>query len=368
MAEIFVFVGTYTEDIEFGTEEILRGEGEGIYILALDSTTGRLRHCRTAEGIVNPSYLCMEPRYRFLYAVNELKIYEGKASGAVSAFSLDPDTKDLQLLNKQPTQGTDPCHVCLNAAGTHAFVSNFMSGSVCVFPVLNDGSLGEASQFIQHSGNSHDPRRQAGPHAHSLTFDPENRFAFVPDLGMDKLMVYAHNPAAGYLTPPAVAYYPLPPGSGPRHFEFHPNGNLAYLINELSSGIVAFRYDRKTGYLWELQTVSTLPEGFNGDNTCADIHIPAFGRFVYGSNRGHDSIVIYKIDEESGLLSYIGHRKTGGKTPRNFAVDPAGKFLLAANQDSNTIVTFRINAETGALTQICSFDIPTPVCVKCAIF
>jgi 6-phosphogluconolactonase len=361
----FVFVGTYTESIKFGTGNILSGKGEGIYILTFDSSTGKLEHYRTVKDIVNPSYFCLRTNNRFVYVVNELKHYDGKASGSVSAFELNQENMSLRLLNKQPTQGTDPCHICLDNAEKHVFVSNFMSGSVCVFPILDDGSLGEASQFIQHSGSSKDPVRQTGPHAHSLTFDSRNQFAFVPDLGIDKLVVYKHDAATGSLMRGIAADYSLPPGSGPRHFTFHPNGRFAYLINELASGIMVFSYDQRTGSLRELQNVSTVPETFRGDNTCADIHIPVTGRFVYGSNRGHDSIVIYRIDETTGLLTYIGHEKTGGKTPRNFAIDPAGHFLLIANQDSDTLVTFCIDQETGKLSPASNITVPTPVCVKC---
>ena len=362
--ELFVFIGTYTENIRFGTGAVLEGRGKGIYIYRMDPDSGTLTHYRTAEGIVNPSYLCPSPDKRFLYSVNELKIYEGKASGSVSAFSVDPASRELRLLNKKPTRGTDPCHVCLNDAGTRLFVSNFMSGSVCVFPVRQDGGLGEALQFIQHEGAGIDPRRQAGPHAHSLTLDARNRFAFVPDLGLDKVMVYAFDPESGRpLVPGKTPFVKVPPGAGPRHFEFHPGGKFAYLINELASSMTAFRYDAAAGALEELQTVPTVPAGYGGRNTCADVHIAPSGNFIYGSNRGHDSIVIYKIDEATGLLEYAGHESTQGKTPRNFAVEPSGRFLLAANQDSDTIVTFRIDGEAGRLSRAHVTEVPTPVCV-----
>ena len=361
----FIFTGTYTENIKFGTGAILEGKGEGIYILSFDSLTGKLEPYRTVTGIVNPSYLCLRADNRFLYAVNELKQYEGKASGCVSAFEINREDMSLRLLNKQPTQGTDPCHVCLDNSERHIFVSNFMSGSVCVFPVLHDGSLGEASQFIQHAGSSKDPVRQTGPHAHSLTFDEKNNFAFVPDLGIDKVVVYKFDAATGHLTHGIAADHTVPPGSGPRHFEFHPNGRFAYLINELVSTITVFQYEEETGCLKELQTVSTVRKGFEGKNTCADIHVGLSGNFLYGSNRGEDSIVIYKIDKKSGRLSYCGHKNSGGKTPRNFSIDITGGYLLAANQDSDTICVFRIDEESGELSQVDSFVVPTPVCVKC---
>jgi 6-phosphogluconolactonase len=300
---------------------------------------------------------------RFIYVVNELKHYQGKACGSVSAFELNQQDMSLHLLNRQPTQGTDPCHICLDNTEKHVFVSNFMSGSICVFPVLDDGSIGEASQFIQHSGSSRDPVRQTGPHAHSLSYDTMNRFAFVPDLGIDKLVIYKHNAATGCLTRGIAADYDLPPGSGPRHFTFHPNGRFAYLINELASTISVFHYNEEGG-LTDMQTVSTVQEGFKGDNTCADIHITPSGKFLYGSNRGEDSIIICKIDETDGYLSYIGHSGSGGRTPRSFTIDADGRYLLAANQDSDTIAVFTIDEITGELSRIGCMDIPTPVCVK----
>jgi 6-phosphogluconolactonase len=363
----FVFVGTYTESIRFGTGNILNGKGEGIYILDFDASTGELKPYGVVKGIVNPSYLCLRKDNKFVYAVNELKQYEGKASGSVSAFELNQKDMSLRLLNKRPTQGTDPCHICLDNAEKHIFVSNFMSGSVCVFPLLEDGSIGEASQFIQHSGSSKDPVRQAGPHAHSLSFDSRNHFAFVPDLGIDKLAVYRYEAATGHLARAVTADYSLPPGSGPRHFTFHPNARYAYLINELASKITAFSYEQETGSLRELQTVPTVREGFRGANTCADIHIAPSGKFLYGSNRGEDSIVIYKINEVDGHLSYIGHSGSGGRTPRNFTIDASGRYLLAANQDSDTIVVFAIDRETGELSRVGCKDIPTPVCLNWAV-
>jgi 6-phosphogluconolactonase len=366
-AGFFVFVGTYTQNIRFGTGAIVEGRGEGIYILAFDPAAGTLKHYRSVKDIANPSYLCLTADRRFVYAVNELKKYEGNDCGSVSAFELNQQDMSLRLLNKRPTRGTDPCHVCLDEAGKYIFVSNFMSGSLCTFPIHDDGRLGTDSQFIQHSGSSIDPIRQTGPHAHSLTLDRTNRFAFVPDLGIDKLAVYRYEAASGHLLPAPAADYKAQPGSGPRHFTFHPNGRFAYLIHELSSTITAFRYEEENGLLTQTQSVPTIRRTFNGDNTCADIHIAPSGKFLYGSNRGEDSIVIYRIDGLHGHLSYAGHEDCGGRTPRSFAIAPGGRFLFAANQDSDTIVTFRIDETTGCLSRTGCIDIPTPVCVKCVM-
>ena len=237
--EMLVYVGTYTEPIRFGSGKILQGKGEGIYVYRMDESSGAMELVRVVAGVTNPSYLAFDSTQRFLYAVNELKTYEDQPTGTVSAFAVDPKTGDLAFLNKQLTHGTDPCHVLVDKKRTHVFVANFMSGSICVLPVREDGSLGQASDFIQHHGSSIDPARQKGPHAHSVTLDAANRFAFVPDLGLDKLMVYRFDPKRGMLEANSVPWIKTKPGAGPRHVAFHPNGKWAYLINELDSTLTA---------------------------------------------------------------------------------------------------------------------------------
>jgi 6-phosphogluconolactonase len=364
---MLVFIGTYTEPILFGTGKVLQGKGEGIYACRLDERSGALERIAVTTGVVNPSYLAFDRSRRFLYAVNELKTFEGRASGTVSAFSVDRDSGELEFMNRQLTRGTDPCHVSLDAACRHVFVANFASGSVCVLPVRDDGSLADACDFVQHRGSGTDPRRQAGPHAHSVTLDAANRFAFVPDLGLDKLMIYRYDSERGTLAPNAKPSLDATPGAGPRHLAFHPQGRFAYLVNELDSTVVALAYDASDGTFERLQTVSTLPGSFVGESTCADIDVGPSGRFVYASNRGHDSIAVYRIARNDGTLSLVEHASTQGRTPRSFGIDPSGRFLLAANQDTDAIATFRIDADTGALRftgEIAS--IPTPVCVKFA--
>jgi 6-phosphogluconolactonase len=363
--DIFVYVGTYTEPIRFGTGKILDGKGKGIYIFRMDPSSGAMEPVGKTTGVTNPSYLTFDSTGRFLYAVNELKTFEDRPTGTVSAFAVDPKTGGLEFLNKRLTHGTDPCHVLADRKGRHVFVANFMSGSVCVLPVNDDGSLGEACDFIQHQGSGIDPVRQNGPHAHSVTLDQANRFAFIPDLGLDRLMVYRFDPKRGLLEPSGVPWIKMKPGAGPRHVAFHPGGRFAYLINELDSTLAALTYDGRKGAFKMLQIVPTLPEGFRGQSTCADIQVSPSGTFVYGSNRGHDSIVIHRVDPRTGRLAYVGHEPTLGKTPRNFAIDPTGRFLLAANQDSDTIVTFRINPKTGEIRPTGHVTpVPTPVCVK----
>jgi 6-phosphogluconolactonase len=360
-----MFIGTYTEPIRFGTGKILEGKGKGIYVYRLDGSSGAVELCSLAEGVPNPSYLAFDSSYRFLYAVNELKEFEGAPTGAVSAFSLDPGSGELTFLNMKPSHGADPCHLTVDKTGNYVLVANFMSGSVCVLPIREDGSLGDATDVVQHQGSSVDPVRQTGPHAHAVTLDDTGRYAFVPDLGLDKLMIYTFDANRGKLEPNHEAWVEVSPGSGPRQLVMHPQGRYAYLINELDSTMTAFRYEGDTGTLREIQTLSTLPKDFNGASTCAEVQISRSGRFLYGSNRGHDSIVIYAVDQLDGTLTYVGHESTQGKTPRSFTVAPAGDFLLAANQDTHNVVIFRLDPASGELMPTShSVDVPTPVCVK----
>jgi len=361
-----VYVGTYSEPILFGTGQVVQGQGKGIYRFRFDAAAGALALDGIAEGVRNASYLAFDPKRRFLYCVNEFKEFEGKASGALSAFAIDPDTGDLTFLNIKASHGTDPCHLTVDATGRFLLVANFASGSVCVLPIDDDGSLQEASQVIQHEGSSVDPKRQTGPHAHAVTLDGANRYLFVPDLGMDKVMIYAFDAASGHLAPnSAQPFIATKPGAGPRQIAMHPGGAFAYLINELDSTVTACRYVADAGSLTKIQTLSTLPDGFDGQSTCAEVQIAPSGRFLYGSNRGHNSIVIYAIDPDAGTLTLVGHESTRGETPRNFEVSPTGAFLAAANQDSNNVVMFRVDRETGKLTATGNVvEAGTPICVR----
>ena len=362
--ETLVFIGTYTDPILFGTGAILQGKGEGIYVFRLDPATGALAPVGKNTGITNPSYLAFDSGGRTLFAVNELKTFEGRPSGTVSAFAVDAATGKLRLLNRQLTHGTDPCHVVVDRRRSHVFVANFMSGSVCVLPVRADGSLGEASDFVQHVGSGIDPARQKGPHAHAVTLDASDRFAFVPDLGLDRLMTYRFDSQRGMLEPHAAPWIKMKPGAGPRHLAFHPGGRFAYLVNELDSTVAALSYDA-AGAFGHLQTVATIPDGVDVASTCADIQMSPSGTFVYTSNRGHDSIVVHRIDPRAGTLGYVSHASTLGRTPRSFGIEPGGRFLVAANQDSDTIVSFRIDPDSGELTPTGHVArVPTPVCVK----
>ncbi|BCX03906.1 MAG: hypothetical protein KatS3mg053_1844 [Candidatus Roseilinea sp.] len=348
----YTYVGTYTN-----------GRREGIFAFTFDAAHGTAQPIGATEGLSNPSFLAIHPAQRFLYAVSEVEDFGGQPAGAVSAFAIEAQTGKLHLLNQQSSIGAGPCHLSVDATGRFVLVANYGSGSVAVLPVNADGSLAEASDFVQHHGSSVNPQRQEGPHAHSIILDPANRFAFVADLGLDKVMIYRFDAERGKLMPNEPACTPVKPGAGPRHFTFHPSGRFAYVINELDNTVTAFAYDAERGALHELQTISTLPEGYAQTSYCADVHVAASGRFLYGSNRGHDSIAIFAIHDD-GRLSSLGQEPTRGHWPRNFALDPTGRFLWAANQESDTITVFAVDATTGRLLARDQLHVPKPVCVK----
>ena len=351
-----LYIGTYT-----------KGESKGIYKYSFDRTTGVLDNGGLVAVADNPSFLALHPSGNWLYAVGELMSYEGEESGAVRAFSIAPETGELLWLNQQSSMGGAPCHVSVDASGKWVLIANYMGGNVAVYPVGDGGVLGKAVSIVNHEGAGENPKRQKGPHAHSITLDPENKRAIVADLGIDKLMCYDFNVDTGALSPAPVPYVQTAPGAGPRHFAFHPDGQHAFVINELNSTLSSYSYSSETGALVEQHTVSTLPADFQGNSSCADVHVSPDGRFVYGSNRGHDSIVIVAFNSETGMLEVVGHQSTLGRTPRNFTLDPAGAFLLVANQDSHSIFVFSIDQTTGLLESTGQrLEVPAPVCLKFA--
>ena len=351
--DLIVFLGTYT-----------RGDSRGIYRCRLDLGTGRLESLELAAETINPSFLALHPSGRFLYAVGEIGNFEGGKTGAVSAFQVEPKTGELAPLNQQPSRGKGPCHLTVDRTGRNVLVANYGSGSVACLPIRDDGRLDEATSFVQHEGSSVNPRRQQGPHAHVVEVDAANRFAFVADLGLDKILIYRFDADRGQLAPNDPPWAAVAPGAGPRHFAFHPTGRFAYVINEIDSTVTAFGYDAQRGALEPLETVPTLPDGFMGKSTTAEIVVHPSGRFLYGSNRGHDSLVIFAVDARTGKLRYVGHEPTQGKAPRNFAIDPSGSYLLAANRGTDNVVVFRIDANTGKLHATGhSLEVPVPVCV-----
>jgi len=351
--ETLVYIGTYTGP-----------KSQGIYAFRLDPATGALTSLGLAAEAQNPSFLAIHPNHHFVYAASEMQSFGGKKGGSVAAFAVEQIGK-LKLLNQQPSGGEGPCHLVVDKTGRDVLVANYDGGSVSVIPIGQDGKLGEPTAFIQHHGSSVDRARQEGPHAHSINLDAANHFAFVADLGLDKVLVYRFDPAKGTLVandPPSVS---VEPGSGPRHFAFHPGGHYAYVINEMHSTVTAFSYDSARGVLKVLQTISTIPKDFKSENSTAEVQVHPSGKFLYGSNRGHDSIAVFAIDQEKGTLRLIEQQSTQGKTPRNFGIDPTGRYLLAANQDSGNVVVFRINLQDGRLSATGQIaQVPSPVCVK----
>lgn len=350
------YVGTYTEN---------GSKSKGIYAYRYDAGTQEITSLGLAVETTNPSWVAIHPNGHFVYAVNEVQNYKGPNSGGVSAFSLDPATGKLTFLNEVPSRGADPCYITVDKTGKYVLVANYTGGSIAAFPISDDGKLGEASAFVQHTGHGANPKRQEAAHAHSIDLTPDNRFAFVDDLGLDKLLVYKFDAGKGTLTPNDPPFASLDPGAGPRHFALHPSGKFAYVVSEMHSTVTAFSADLKSGVLHPLQTISTLPESFKGQNDDAEIEIHPSGKFLYASNRGHNSIAVFAIDASKGTLILIEHASTQGKTPRNFAIDPTGKLLFAENQESDNIVVFQIDEKSGKLTPTGKvLEVGQPVCVK----
>jgi 6-phosphogluconolactonase len=352
MSDYLVYIGTYSG-----------GDTDGIHVHRLDMTTGALTPQSSISGITNPSFLDIAPNRRFLYAIGEVSEVNGKPGGAIAAFAIDQQSGALTHVNTESTVGTGPCHISIDQAGRYALVANYGGGSVAILPIREDGSLGEATDFVQHEGSSVDPTRQKEPHAHSIMVAPNNKHAFAPDLGLDKILVYAIDHDRGKLT--AQTPGQVDPGQGPRHLDFHPDGKRAYVINEMGNTITVFDYDADAGTLAATQAISTLPEGYSETSHTADIHIHPNGRFLYGSNRGHDSLVVCAIDPDNGQLAVVEIVPTGGANPRNFGLDPTGAYLLVGNQDTNDIFVFSVDGDTGKLTPTGhKAEVPKPVCHK----
>lgn len=354
--EAWVYVGTYTRG----------SDSQGIYQLLMDSQTGKLTHLATTKNVDNPSFLAIHPDQKTLFAVNEIGDFQGRKAGAVSAFAIDAKTGALKFLNQQSSRGAAPCHLVVDATGKYVLVANYTGGNICSLPILKSGKLKESASFVQHTGSSVNPARQKAPHAHSINLDKQNQHAIVADLGIDQLLVYQFNSEDGSLKPNTIPGMKLPPGAGPRHFTFHPTGKWGYVINELNRTITAMDYDAKHGSFQVIQTISTVPEGTSAKgNSTAEVQVHPSGKFLYGSNRGPNTLAMYRIDPLTGKLTSLGFQSTGGAIPRNFKIDPTGKFLLAANQETNNIVVFKINQQTGLLEETGhEIQVPKPVCIK----
>lgn len=350
----FFCLGTYTEPILFGTGEVFQGKGKGVSICSFED--GKIETV-SELAVRNPSFVAMDEDNRKIYAVNEMKEYGGVFGGGLTQIGYEPDGT-MRIEADFNTAGTDPCHVEVSPNGAFVSVANFASGAVTIFPRDEKGNLLPDKTVFQHEGNSVHPVRQKGPHAHSSIFAPDRPLMFVPDLGMDKVVAYRYDGAA--VQPDEEATIVVERGCGPRYGEFTPNGKDFYLINEIGSRVMHYRYN--AGKMTLHEETSTLPYGFTGDNICSDLHITADGQFLYASNRGHDSITAYHILED-GSLAWIECQPSGGKTPRNFALDGTGKYLLAENQDSDNITVFEIGND-GRLTKTQSYDFGSPVCIR----
>jgi len=348
-----VYVGTYTDK-----------DSKGIYSFRFDPANGEMGSVELAAESSNPSFLAIDSSTKYLYAVNELDVFDGNMTGAISVFSMDRESGKLKLLQQVSSAGAGPAHLSLDRSGRFVLVANYGGGNIAVFPIGSDGQLGKRTAFLQFAGSSANKDRQATPHAHEILASNDNHLVLVPDLGTDELMIYRFDAAAGSLTPNKPAFVKLSPGSGPRHFALAPSGKFLYLVNELTSTVAVFAFDSSSGQLHQEQTISTLPQDFHGENTTAEIQVDSAGKFLYVSNRGDDSIAVFAIDQHDGKLSFVERVPTGGKEPRHFTLDSSGKWLLAANQNSNTINLFAVDSATGRLTATShKVQVPTPVSV-----
>ena len=366
-------IGAYPQDpqrpsrggeslVFFGCNNARRSKG--IHVSRLDLATGKLSTPELVAESATSSFLAIHPNGQFLYSVDDTN-FDGKGNGSVRAFAIDRRTGKLTPRNRVASRGATPAHLVVDGRGKNVLVANYNSGSAAVLPVKEDGSLAEASSVVQHSGSGPDPSRQRGPHAHSINVSPDNRFAIVADLGLDNVFLYRFDSDKGLLEPNDPPYVKVAPGAGPRHFAFHRDGRFGYVINEMASTVTAFVYDRSRGVLKELQTITTLPKGFTGRSTTAEVQVHPSGRYLYGSNRGHDSVAVFSIDDREGTLTLVEITPTQGKTPRNFGIDPTGAFLLAAHQDTDNVVVFRVDAKTGRVTPTGQIlEVGSPVCVK----
>ncbi|MDH4092291.1 MAG: lactonase family protein [Cyclobacteriaceae bacterium] len=349
-----LYVGTFS----------VRGS-EGIYAFSFDRVKRTLKLLQKVPSLESPSYLAIHPTGKFLYSVNRGKADVTDNGGSVSAYGIDPKSGKLSGLNHRPSYGDGPCYISVDKTGEYIFIANYSEGNLVVLPLFDDGIIGNPSDAKKYVGNSINPARQAGPHIHSAVISPDNKFLYASDLGTDKIYIYEFNSSNGTLTPAKTPEVSVNPGSGPRHFTFHPSGKFAFLAEELTSSVCSFSVNKLTGALTIIQdTVKSLPESFKATNTSADIHTDTKGKYLYLSNRGLNSVSIFSISP-TGKISLIGQQPSGGKTPRNFLIDPKGEFIFVANQDSDSIVMFRINPKTGKLIAVGKpVKVPSPVCLK----
>lgn len=346
---LLVFAGSYAE-----------AEGSGVYVYSFDENTGELSLLDEFAGLKNPTFLNVNPAARKLYAIGETVSSSGEKVGEAAAFDIDPAAGTIKLLNRTQTVGPT-CHIQRNPAGDRLTVPSYHGGMIGLLSIEEDGKIGELLDVVQHEGKSVHPERQDRPHPHSTFYSPDGKLLFVQDLGLDRIRAYSLDGDKFKLHSETATH----PGAGPRHLAFHPNGKFAFVINEVDSTVTSFAYDAGAGTLTEIATVPTLPEGFEGENTTAEIVVSEDGAYVYGSNRGHDSIVVYAVDVNTGKLSLVEHVPVQGQHPRHFALTPGGKYLIAANRDTNNIVTFRVDKASGRLEYTgLSVSVSKPVCVE----
>ncbi|MEW6750077.1 MAG: lactonase family protein [Candidatus Latescibacterota bacterium] len=354
--QILAYIGTFANDPQ-----------KGIYLLGVDPRTGELEPRGHVPGLASPFFLALDPLGRCLYAAEAAGDDDGQRDGEIAAYAVDPAGGGLTLLNRQPSCGRLPCYVSIHPSGRWLLAGNYMSGSVALLPIAADGRLGAATDVAQHAGSGPNAERQEGPHVHCAVQDPSGRFAYAADLGIDRLMIYRIDAERGKLSPADPPWVQTRPGAGPRHFACHPDGRHAYLINELDSTLVAYACDGASGRLTEVQTVSALPAGYSGESFCADVQVHPSGRFLYGTNRGHDSVVVFAVDASSGQLSLIGHESTQGQYPWNLGLLPDGSLLLVANHGGDSVVSFRVDRLSGRLRPTGHRAlVPKAVCVRLA--
>jgi len=338
------------------------GDDGAIHAYQLETKTGRLKLIHRTTDAENPFFMAVSPDGKFLYSIHAEKFGE-EDHGQVAAYEIEGRTGRLKLLNRQSARGAGSCYLDVDATGKTVLVANYFTGSVASLPVQEDGSLGEASSFIQHAGSSVDPKRQDGPYSHCIVVSPDNRFACAADLGIDQVLCYQLDAATAKLSPNQQPFVKTPPGAGPRHLTFHPNGKHLYVINELKNSVTLFDYAAESGMLIRRQTTSTLPDGFDDTSYCADVKITPNGKYLYGTNRGHDSLAAYSIGAD-GRLTMIGIEPSLGKGPQNLAISPCGELLLCANMPENNVVVFRIDPETGGLKSVGEpVSMPKPTCI-----
>lgn len=347
-----IYVGTFA------------GEGsEGLYVYEFDREAVELNLIQTVSDREGPNFQAIHPTKQYLYSISRVSFSDESEHHTVSAYQIDGESGRLSLINEQSVHGLGPAHVSVDPLGRFVYVANYAEGNLAVYTVREDGGLNQAADIIKHEGSSIHPR-QAAPHVHAIDPSPDGRFIYVSDLGMDRVMIYAVDPESGMLSPADSPWFENTPGAGPRHFTFHPNGRFAYSAEELSSTVAVLRVDPATGGLEQIQRADMRPDGFEEENTAADIHVSSDGRFLYASNRGHDSLAIFSIDEQTGELSPVGHEPTRGGHPRNFMIDQAGEFAFVANRDNNNVVVFHKDPETGELTYAgLEIEAPLAVCV-----